>query len=99
MGQMAVCCQYLPLGAVSSCSVPSVLVGALFKKFGLFFNTPRMSVTLVTQHAMLMRCIILSFVAFLDLPYFSTLSCKRYDFRKIVNEYKNCILIFSTTCA
>jgi hypothetical protein len=61
--------------------------------------TPRMSVTLVTQHVMLMRRIILSFVAFLDLLCFSTLSHKGYDFRKIVNEYKMFILIFSTTCA
>jgi hypothetical protein len=41
MGQMAVCCQNLLLGALSSRSAPSVLVGALFKKFGLFLNTPR----------------------------------------------------------
>jgi hypothetical protein len=34
---MAVCCQNLPLDALSSRSAPSVLVGALFKKFGLFF--------------------------------------------------------------
>jgi hypothetical protein len=34
--QMAVCCQNLKLGALSSRSVLSVLVGALFKKFGLF---------------------------------------------------------------
>jgi hypothetical protein len=40
-GQMAVCCQNLLLGALSSRSVPSVLAGALFKKFGLFLNTPR----------------------------------------------------------
>jgi hypothetical protein len=40
-GQMAVCCQNLMLGALSSCSLPSVLVGALFKKFGLFLNRPR----------------------------------------------------------
>ena len=33
---MAVCCQNLPLGALSSRSMPSVLVGELFKKFGLF---------------------------------------------------------------
>jgi hypothetical protein len=39
-GQMAVCCQNLPLGWFSSCSAPFVLVGALFKKFGLFLNTP-----------------------------------------------------------
>jgi hypothetical protein len=36
---MAVCCQNLTLGALSSRSVLSVLVGALFKKFGLFLNT------------------------------------------------------------
>jgi hypothetical protein len=40
-GQMAICCQNLLLGALSSRSAPSVLVGALFKKFGLFLNTPR----------------------------------------------------------
>jgi hypothetical protein len=38
-GQMAVCCQNLLLGAFSSRSAPSLLVGALFKKFGLFLNT------------------------------------------------------------
>jgi hypothetical protein len=36
MGQMTVCCQNLALGALSRRSVLSVLVGALFKKFGLF---------------------------------------------------------------
>jgi hypothetical protein len=35
---MAVCCQNLPLGVVSSRSAPSVLVGEIFKKFGLFFE-------------------------------------------------------------
>jgi hypothetical protein len=39
-GQMAVCCQTLTLGALSSRSALSLLVGALFKKFGLFLNTP-----------------------------------------------------------
>jgi hypothetical protein len=34
--QMAVCCQNLTLGALNSCSVLSMLVGTLFKKFGLF---------------------------------------------------------------
>jgi hypothetical protein len=33
---MAVCCQNLPLGVLSSRSVPSVLVGALFKKLSFF---------------------------------------------------------------
>jgi hypothetical protein len=35
-GQMAACCQNLALGALSSRSALSLLVGALFKKFGLF---------------------------------------------------------------
>jgi len=39
---MAVCCQNLTLGALSSRSALSVLVGALFKEFGLFLNMPRM---------------------------------------------------------
>jgi hypothetical protein len=38
-GKMAVCCQNLPLGALSSRSASSVLVGELFKKFCLFRNT------------------------------------------------------------
>jgi hypothetical protein len=38
-GQMVVCCQNLPLGGLRSRSAPSVLVGALFKKSGLFFST------------------------------------------------------------
>jgi hypothetical protein len=33
---MAVCCQNLMLGVLSSHSTLSLLVGALFKKFGLF---------------------------------------------------------------
>jgi hypothetical protein len=40
MGQMAVCCQYLTLGALTSCSTLFVLVYMLFKKFDLFLNTP-----------------------------------------------------------
>jgi hypothetical protein len=36
---MTVCCQNLPLDALSSRSVPSVLAGAIFKNFGLFLNT------------------------------------------------------------
>jgi hypothetical protein len=38
MGQMAVCCQNLMLGVLSRCSALSMLVGTLFKKFGLFFG-------------------------------------------------------------
>jgi hypothetical protein len=39
-GQMAVYFQNLTLGALSSRSKLSVQVGALFKKFFLFLNTP-----------------------------------------------------------
>ena len=40
-GQTAVCSQNLTLGVLSSRSALSLLVGALFKQFGLFLNTPR----------------------------------------------------------
>jgi hypothetical protein len=38
---MSCAVQNATLGALSSRSALSVLVGALFKKFGLFLNTPR----------------------------------------------------------
>jgi hypothetical protein len=38
---MTVCCQNLTLGALSSHSALSMLVGALFKMFGLFLKTSR----------------------------------------------------------
>jgi hypothetical protein len=37
-GQTAVCCQNLPLGVLRNHSAPCMLVGELFKKFGLFFE-------------------------------------------------------------
>jgi hypothetical protein len=40
MGQMAVCRPNLTLDALSSRSAFSMVVGALFKKFGFFLNTP-----------------------------------------------------------
>jgi hypothetical protein len=40
-GQTAVCCQILTLGALSSRSASSLLVGAIFKSDFLILNTPR----------------------------------------------------------
>jgi len=37
---MAVCCQNMTPGALRSRSAPPMLVGALFQKFILFWNTP-----------------------------------------------------------
>ena len=38
-GKIAVCCQNMPAGALINRSTLSMLVVALFKKFGLFLNT------------------------------------------------------------
>jgi hypothetical protein len=42
-GKWQFCCQNLTLGEFSNRSALSVLVGALFKKLGLFLNTPRIT--------------------------------------------------------
>ena len=46
------------------------------------------------QHVMRMRPIILTYVTYRSLQYFSTLSQKRHDFRKKkVIEHKMCVMI------
>jgi len=55
------------------------------------------SVALVTQHARGMLGIILSSVAGLAVPYFSSLSHKRHDLLEIKLLNIKCDLIFSTT--
>jgi hypothetical protein len=54
---------------------------------------------LVNRHAMCMRRILLSSVACLSLPYFSSLSHRRNDFLNIyiyIYEHEMYVLIFST---
>jgi hypothetical protein len=53
-------------------------------------NSECVSVALVIQHAMRMRCIILPSVACPALKHFSTLSHKRHDFRKRRHSTKMC---------
>jgi hypothetical protein len=62
MGQLAVCCQNLTLGVLNSRSTLSLLVGALFKKFGLFLNT------VVLQTFLVHRTVHCSF-AYLQMNY------------------------------
>jgi len=51
------------------------------------------------QHVKRMRRIILSSLTYPALPYFSTLSQERHDFRKEVREHKMYIAIPSTAYA
>jgi len=50
---------------------------------------------LVTQNAEQKRSIVLSFVACPSVPYYSTLTHKRHDFRKNFIVHEMCVLIFS----
>ena len=56
-----------------------------------------MTVALVIQHSMRIRHIVLSSVAYLALPYLSTLSHQRHDFRKKKGiKQEMCVTIYST---
>ena len=57
----------------------------------------RVYVALLIQHATRMCHIVTSLLAPLAVPYFSTLSHTRHDFRKKNSVHKKCVLIFSTT--
>jgi len=56
------------------------------------------SVALVIQHAKHMCCVVLSNVACLVLPYFSTLFHKQHDFHKNVIEHKMCFGFLYNFC-
>jgi hypothetical protein len=55
------------------------------------------SVALVIRHAMRIRCIIFSSVAYPATQYFSALCQKWQDFRRNVIEHKMCLFIFFIT--
>jgi hypothetical protein len=55
----------------------------------------RISAALGIQHALRMRRIILPSVTCPAVPYCSTLSHKRHDYRKKVTQHEMCFLIFS----
>jgi len=57
-------------------------------------NSAIVFLALGIQHAMRMRCGILSSVACPALHYFSTLSHKRHDLKKNIIEHKIYVLIF-----
>ena len=57
------------------------------------------SLDLLTQHAKRMHRILLSCVACMAVPYFSTFSHKCRDFQENVTEHKMFDFTFSTTCA
>jgi hypothetical protein len=67
------------------------------KKQYYIFLCVCVSLAVVIRHKKRMRRLLLSFVASLAPPYFSTLFHKRHNFRNQVAEHKTFILIFSTT--
>jgi hypothetical protein len=66
-------------------------------RYALRKNKSVKTIVLVSHHSKRMPRILLSSVAFPDLPYFSTLSHKRHYFLKKVTKHKTFFLTFSTT--
>jgi hypothetical protein len=65
----------------------------------LVFQTLSLPATLVMQHAMRMRRIVLLSVACLTVPHSPTLSHKRHDIqKKKLIEYKNCFDFLYNFC-
>jgi hypothetical protein len=85
-GQMADCCQNLTLGALNSRSALPVLVGALFKKSGLFLNTPR------TLHVCIFGCMC---VCTYVLGMYVCIYVCMYEFMHCVGM---CVFMYVCTC-
>jgi len=58
--------------------------------------SPCVFVALIIRHEKSLLLMIFSSVVCLVVPYFSTLSRKRHDFRENFIEHKKCVLLFST---
>jgi hypothetical protein len=88
---MAVCVTTAVLDGVQLMQGSRVIYKKMY--INTFIPNPNFSysecaaVALATQHTKCIRRFLLSSVAYLSVPYFSTLSQKRHDFRKKVGRF------------